>query len=791
MATWTWGGIISCNRQGNQLTVELQVDGLGFLPAVSPSSVDPQKVRGVDTWRRSEQNLPPLYLVRSTSAENRLLATRILSITGTSSSCIVRILLRFSPSRLLSINSESTQPPSGAAPVMLGGFAAGFLILKQGGNSESSPALSTSPFPIDITSIVAAAGIGRLPRWDQSTGSPPLDLMCNAIAERVERAPPDDDLNIDPPVAISGWSNLSVTGGDLAADSGQEPKLSVPADQGLPLLLFNSSILKRTGNTNVAGNACAVGVVFRADAGSSAATQHLIGRWSGQSGTDNATTWQWRLAYDRTSGSTQTHTLKAQFASAGIPPSTSSLSADVAAPTSNTMLIYRVTTGTSPVAELWVNGARVADQNVFLPDYNTGGRNLLTVGARLNGSDAIADPFAGSIDGCFVWTDRMSDATLSLVMHEMGRHAGIPLGPPIPSNITQAYGQDNPTANRRLQRWPVAMINLLGASSSGNPMSQRNPWFNASSSAPEAAEFLRTEIRRVLAGCRDFEILFNRPSGQYNDDFISIGVFGDVDGLSGVKIIKDYQWEALETVYDEFGLSDHNNRDGVCAPGSAAYAHRAWFYTGSTAISDDGEPLQNGRSGSRIVAPCSAEFYKAEYLDRWSDKDTRFRCLFVDSAIKWQQKWVEVIHTSSVRSNYTLVGESIPSGTDARNAAPWFSLVGISGAPWWKNFFRNNGYNMQWSAGDWDSTPIYVGITPSANNAPGATLNLENVNVGDGREQDNLRFEDIYRFVDKGVAPVAWGGQYQKIGAAWMYGARRIPVGRYPMMSPRISRICR
>ncbi|MBX3366373.1 MAG: hypothetical protein KF912_03560 [Phycisphaeraceae bacterium] len=714
-------------------------------------------------------------------------------MSGVSTECVIRVLLRFNPFNLIALNAEATQTTGGYPSVAVRGFAEGFLTLKQGSNSVISPAYDDLTYPeelpIGITTEVAAAGVGRLPRWDESSG--PLDLFSASIAERIERSSPANDLAVVTPLTIPGWSNLSVTGGDLAADSGQEPKLSVPADQGLPLLLFNSSILKRTGNTNVAGNACAVGVVFRADAGSSAATQHLIGRWSGQSGTDNATTWQWRLAYDRTSGSTQTHTLKAQFASAGIPPSTSSLSADVAAPTSNTMLIYRVTTGTSPVAELWVNGARVADQNVFLPDYNTGGRNLLTVGARLNGSDAIADPFAGSIDGCFVWTDRMSDATLSLVMHEMGRHAGIPLGPPIPSNITQAYGQDNPTANRRLQRWPVAMINLLGASSSGNPMSQRNPWFNASSSAPEAAEFLRTEIRRVLAGCRDFEILFNRPSGQYNDDFISIGVFGDVDGLSGVKIIKDYQWESLETVYDEFGLSDHNNRDGRAAPGSTAYARRAWFYTGSTAISDDGEPLQNGRSGSRIVAPCSAEFYKAEYLDRWSDKDTRFRCLFVDSAIKWQQKWVEVIHTSSVRSNYTLVGESIPAGTNARNAAPWFSLVGISGAPWWKNFSRNNGYNMQWSAGDWDSTPIYVGITPSANNAPGATLNLENVNVGDGREQDNLRFEDIYRFVDKGVAPLAWGGQYQKIGAAWMYGARRIPVGRYPMMSPRISRICR
>ncbi|MBX3318173.1 MAG: hypothetical protein KF902_15050 [Phycisphaeraceae bacterium] len=366
MPTWSWNGILSCNRQGNQLIVELQVDGLEFLPIASASSVDNSKVRRVQTWRRSEQNDPPLFLVFLSGIETPLLATRILSITGTCSSCVVRVLLRFSPSRLLAINCESTQPPTGSAPVLLGGFAEGFLTLKQGGNAASSPVLNTSPFPIDITSVVADAGIGRLPRWDQTAGSPPLHLMCNVIAERVERAPPNNQSKIDPPVAISGWSNLSVTGGDLAADSGLEPKLSVPPVDPMnpgvllpPSLLFTSSMLKRTGNTNIAGDSCAVGVVFKADAGASAATQHLIGRWSGQSGTDNATTWQWRLAYDRTGGDPQTHTLKAQFASAGIPPSTSTLSAAVNAPISNTLLIYRVTTGSSPVMSIKENAHEV------------------------------------------------------------------------------------------------------------------------------------------------------------------------------------------------------------------------------------------------------------------------------------------------------------------------------------------------------------------------------------------------------------------------------------------------
>lgn len=806
MPTWSWEGIVSCNRQGNQLIVELQVDGLNFLPVVAASSVDPTKVFGIDTWRRSEQNLPPLYLVGTTELENRLLATRILSITGTSSSCIVRVLLRFSPSRLLSINCESTQTTGGEPNVRLGGFQAGFLTLMQGSNPpEASPALTASPFPIDITNVVATAGVGRLPKWNQTSGSPPLDLMCDIIAERVERAPPNDQSAIDPAVAISGWSNLSVTGGDLSSpNSGEEPYLFVPEDPASPGILlpptltFFGSILKRTGNANLPSSTnCAFGVVFDALEGDSS-TSHLIGRWSGASGTDDHTKWQWQIRHVFTTGSPNTHTVSARFASNSVTTlwgPTYTFPAD-APPTTPTLVIYRGRTISDPplslpLLELWVNGVLVAIEDT-LPagsTLNTSARDLLTVGSRLDGSDALTDSLSGHIDQCFVYTSTLSDAALSLVMHEMARRADIPLGPPIPSNITQAYGPDNATAARRLQRWPMAMINLLGSSSPDNPMSQRQPWFNTNDSATEAAEFLRTEIRRALGGCQDFEIMFNRPSGQYADDFISIGVFGDVDGLSGVKVIKEYQWEALVTVYNEFGLSDRNNRDGACAPGSASYAHRAWFYTGSTAISDDGDPLQNGRSGARIVAPCSAEFYKAEYLDRWSSEDTRFRCLFVDSAVKWERKWVEVIH--AVKGSYTLVGESIPGDEGGRNAAPWFSLVGISGAPWWNNFSRNQKYNPQWTTGDWGTTPIYVGITPSSSQSPGATLNLEDVNVGDGREQDNLRFEDVYRFVDKGVAPVAWGGQYAKIGAAWMYGARRIPVGRYPMLSPRISRVWR
>lgn len=50
---------------------------------------------------------------------------------------------------------------------------------------------------------------------------------------------------------------------------------------------------------------------------------------------------------------------------------------------------------------------------------------------------------------------------------------------------------------------------------------------------------------------------------------------------------------------------------------------------------------------------------------------------------------------------------------------------------------------------------------------------------------------DMYRFCTYGLIPVAWGGNHRKVGTAWDYATARIPVGRQPMLSPRISRIWR
>ena len=190
-------------------------------------------------------------------------------MSGVSTGCTVRVLLRFNPFNLIAINAESTQTAGGYPHVSLRGFAAGFLTLKQGtANSAESPALDdlTLPddFPIDITTYVEDAGVGRLPKWNQTTGTPPLDLSCDIMAERVERADPGDDSAIAPPDSISGWSNLSVTGGDLSSpNSGEEPSLSVPVNKGSPTLTFFNSILKRTGNANLpSSTGCAFGAVF-------------------------------------------------------------------------------------------------------------------------------------------------------------------------------------------------------------------------------------------------------------------------------------------------------------------------------------------------------------------------------------------------------------------------------------------------------------------------------------------------------------------------------------------------
>ncbi len=311
-------------------------------------------------------------------------------------------------------------------------------------------------------------------------------------------------------------------------------------------------------------------------------------------------------------------------------------------------------------------------------------------------------------------------------------------------------------------------------------------------------DWFHERIIRILNACPDFDIMINRPQGNYANDIIAAGVFGDIFGDPGNKIIKEFQWESLSGwsddgggvgVYSEWKLSDHNNRDNRASEDDPDFARRCWIYTGNPTINDDGAVTQDARTGARNLAACSASFYKENFLDDWALKDDRFRCFMVDSTSKWARKWIEIIQTPSVNEEFTLVGEAITDDPDLRKGAPWFSFFGQLDGPWWINIpMVGNKYNWQWSAGAWDQTPIYIGINQTLAN--GVTFDVNRPKTAEN-EQERLRFEDAYRLCNAGAAPIAWDGDYQKIGAAWYYGGRRIPVGRFTMLSPRISRVWR
>lgn len=799
MSTWALVAPARINREGNQIELDLAVSGMpgGFTPDLRRSIVNTVLVSGgvttnlfgsLNGWRSDFVSSVQYFELESVNPPERTLFSGVVyAINTTGTDTDVSIALRLRPNAMVSPGAD-LRPATRA--LYIDKLLANLVVLKRVGSStEVASTLfdydttSNAPSALNLTDV--ATTVGKLPGWVSGTGIPVLRLHCDSYAERAARAADGPTYN----AAIDAWTDLRSSGANalVQATGSLQPTLAATATTA-PTVQFASDLFEQTPGYNLDQIDCAFGVTFRADAGTTTSTQHLIGRWSGQSGTDNNSTWQWRLVYERTAGSPATHKIKAQFVyDGGGFFSSATLEGLIDEPTEKTIAIYRVTTDAPTTGELWANGVRIASTTIFLAGTNASARNTLTVGGRYDGSATLTDGLVGSVDQCFVYSTGISDACLSLVTHEMARRAGIKVGPVPQPTLTQPYGPSNPEPRRRLDRWPIAMINLYGgANYDDNPLSQNPEWRKASTA--QILDWLRPQIRKILGACQDFEIMFNRPAGQYRNDIIPAGIFGDIDGAPGTKIVLDEQWDALTAIYDEFGLSDHNNRDGKAAPGSPEFSRRCWFYTGNPTISDEGAAVQNGRVGARIVAPCSAAFYSGQYLEPWAEKDDRFRCFFVDSGVKWDRKWVEISQDPDINEAFTIVGESITTDANARKGAVWFSLVGIGVAPWWINGQKSpNGINTSWSAGSWDQTPIYVGITLSSN---GATLDLSNP-TGDTSEQGNLRFEDIYRFVDKGVAPVAWGGQYQKIGAAWMYGARRIPVGRYPMMSPRISRICR
>jgi hypothetical protein len=304
--------------------------------------------------------------------------------------------------------------------------------------------------------------------------------------------------------------------------------------------------------------------------------------------------------------------------------------------------------------------------------------------------------------------------------------------------------------------------------------------------------------------------MFNRPAGVYVDDIIASGIFGYIntfviDGAtsdSPEKVITDVQWAAMKQVWDVFDLADHNNHGTDRSPYDALYKRRCWFYTGGGMTLDDaGVTLQNARMSNRIVPPATATLYKTDILDNWTAKNARFRCLFLDSMNQDHAyaRFAEVAHDSSIYDNFTLVGEPInalPASDRSREVVPSFSMAGLPSGIWWKASVdgrpsRAAGYDPDWATSDrWDrdTMAIYFGVGTNEE------LDLTNTDTdanGPVTGEDNMRFGDIYRFCTYGLIPVAWGGNYRKVGAAWDYATGRIPVGRVPMLSPRNARVWR
>lgn len=644
----------------------------------------------------------------------------------------------------------------------------------------------------------AVSTVGKLPGWVSGTGIPVLRLHCDSYAERAARF--TAGTSVDPPLPLDNWADLRLSSPNNLSQSNTALQPAIVASGASPVVtptvVFSDDLLQQTPDYDLEQSACAFGVVFRATPGATALTEHLIGRWSGSSGTDNSSKWQWRLLYERSGGSPQVHKIKAQFVynNSGMFFSVATVEATIDAPTAKIIALYRVTDTSPTTGELWVNGVRVATTTTFLPGTNGLATDLLTVGARYNGAGAVTDALAGSIDQCFVYSSPISDATLSAVHHELARRAGIKLGPVPQPNLTQPYGDSNPEPRRRLDRWPVGLINLFGGSNyDNNPLSQIQAWRNGGN-RQAIVDWFHERIIRILNACPDFEIMINRPQGNYANDIIAAGVFGNMDVSPNEPIIQPYQWQALSGwsddgggvgVYSEWKLSDHNNRDNRASEDDADFARRCWIYTGNPTINDDGAVTQDARTGARNLAACSATFYTSNFLDPWAAKDDRFRCFMVDSTSKWARKWIEIIQTASVNEEFTLVGEAITDDPDLRKGAPWFSFFGQLDGPWWG---EGNKYDWQWSAGAWSESPIYVGI----NRTPASGANFDvNQPKSTSNEQESLRFEDAYRLCNGGAAPIAWDGDYQKVGAAWYYGGRRIPVGRFTMLSPRISRVWR
>ncbi|MBX3318214.1 MAG: hypothetical protein KF902_15270 [Phycisphaeraceae bacterium] len=917
MATWIVSPVeSSVLPDGNGLYVLFTVLGLpaGFIPRSPEDSGGSSMVTtiGLDAnwgrlvgWRFDELNREQFLLFpsdterRTTIVRGRIVFIQPLSTAG---DYAIRVLLELGGAHRVAMGAGlRTKLSDERAPLYIERFGPGFLTLRNANAGEpaviASPELILSsaedPSKRGMIFTDGATRVGVFPGFDRSCTlrgqrQPRLQYHWDAQAERSRVS----STQVFPPPTIPTMhdNRLFCTPAEAVGEREAQMLLgpvagSTDPTRGYPYLRFT---LDGTGTDvytiadpafRLFPSAATVGAVFTPESGSAAtAVQTLAGRLysTPDDPLPDHSQAEWRLMWNRIGTSAndwKDSEVWMQFSNGTTIPAVKVVTGKAGV---RHCVVYRGRPGPTG-AEFWVDGRRmVATAHVNSGNPNATG--VVSIGARASPvSPGWIEPYRGQLEQLFIYDEGISDSALSAVLYESCGRAGIPIGGDIPvEEQTQPY-TPSPTLDRK--RWidckPLASIQLYipvdrdledptyvpppPSSAPPNLLGQREEWRNSNQSAIE--EFLRNSIAVALGGCDDYDILFNRPAGQYPDDIIASGIHGNVNtfSLNGAtsdlsdKIITDTQMAALKAVWDDLGLSDHNEREGASFY-SDDFARRGWFYTGGgLCLNEAGEVLDNARMSLRIIPPANAALYREAVLDKWVDEvagwDDRFRCLILDSMNQphCYPKFAEILHDSAadIAGEFTLVGEPIGTAftgvyiprdeptkgpcdepeVDTRNyatrkATPSFCIANLPSAPWWRinpatgRPAIGRRYNPCWAKQpNFDPTTMqfYIGIGP--NNELDLTADKDGERPDDlsGNSQ-NLRIGDIYRFIRFGehiieadldddgetevykryaILPVAWNGNYSKVGAAWDYATGRIPVGRIPMLSPRISRISR
>jgi hypothetical protein len=658
------------------------------------------------------------------------------------------------PTRIADLRVEAGSPPRPWITLVLDRGAGEVEFAAEAFDADTDPELIP-----DVTSV------GKLPAANDGT-SDRLKLSVDAHAEAVDLGNGVTHLTLWNDLAPGGSADLT---GKPTSD---EPEL-VGGTGVRPHVKLDDSVPGRfdAATTPVITNPATIAAVFIPDTDASIA--QVVGRFN----SDIAGSTSWRVCFDG-SDTTKSVTYQASGSGGG-----DSVSFDLVTEDTTILFILRRRDDTGKTWEAWING-RPAGDGSFSYGVNTGLLNL-TVGGRIS---LVSNPFNGEINQVGLYDTDLDDVQLSLLMHQMADRAAIDLGTPIPAEWqTQPYLMSDEVATeppKRLDRRPIAMINLYRADYSqgpgGNLFGQSPDWRNAD------VEALKQAIRLALVGCDQFEIMFNRPGGRYDRDIVMTYVFGQADDDDETWVITTEQWEAMEELWSYFNLTADNG-DGRNEDHHRQ--RRGWFYTGGgLGVTDNGDLDTTGRMGQRVIGPATPAVYLEHVLENWSNKDDRYRCLFLDAAVQCFGKFVELVHDGTVNQNYVLVGEAIPEDEAALLGAPWFGMAGLPKGPWWNNRDNKQGYNPLWES-DWLTTTLYFGVLYFASR-PGATIDLHITDdeVGPG---DDLKIGDIYSWIRKGATPVAWyGPTYRKVGSAWNYAAGRVLPSRLARC-PRTLRCAR